>query len=78
MLEQTHKLLLRAEAFNKNAIQPLKQAMNCDEEWQQRHERWKVEAEERDRKLDERVNNLVAAIADLIRRIPPGNLRDAP
>ena len=41
----------------------------------QEQEKRRQEQAERDRAIDERIDKLVSAIGDLIRRIPPQNLR---
>lgn len=66
-LEQMDKLLLRAQVLQQDAIETLERSIKRHDEWQARHE-------EALTKLETRIDNLVGAIADLIRRIPPGNL----
>lgn len=75
-LEQMDKLLLRAQVLQQDAIETLQSTIKRQQQWQERQEQWNREAEQRGGKLDERIERLVNAIADLIRRIPPGNLRD--
>ena len=44
-------------------------------EHEQQHEREVAEQKAKDAALNERIDKLVSAIGDLIRRIPPANLR---
>ena len=67
-LEQMDKLLLRAQVLQQDALEQLQKTVKQHAEWQAR-------AEERDKRLDERIDKLVSSIGDLISRIPPENLR---
>jgi chromosome segregation ATPase len=51
------------------------QLLRQHEDRLQDYEKRRQEQAERDRMLDERIDKLVLAIGDLIRRIPPQNLR---
>jgi hypothetical protein len=66
--EQMDKLLLRAQVLQQSALETLEKSVAG-------LEKWRAEAIDREKRFDERVDKLVASIADLIRRIPPENLR---
>ena len=72
------------------ATQQFEKTQKQHSEWQERHEKQHIqwqerhemqheqsmrEAEDRERRLDQRIDKLVSSIGDLISRIPPENLR---
>jgi hypothetical protein len=78
-LEQEHeefqrdlKMLLTAQVIQKDQIDQLLKAIEI--EGKERREK-DATLEAQNRALDQRVDNLVSSIADLIRRIPPESLR---
>ena len=84
-LEKAHRELEDALIVLTHVETRMSQLVKEQAEYVANHEKRLREAEERDQRhreaeqrLDQRIDNLVSAIADLISRIPPDNLRQQP
>jgi|GraSoiStandDraft_50_1057286.scaffolds.fasta_scaffold2187389_1 limonene-1,2-epoxide hydrolase len=74
-LEKAHKELEDSFIVLTHVETKMSQLLKDQTEYVANHEQRLREQAERDRVLDERIDKLVSAIGDLIRRIPPQNLR---
>ena len=74
-LEKAHKELEDSFIVLTHVETKMSQMLRDQADYVASHEKRLQEQAERDRILDERIDKLVSAIGDLIRRIPPQNLR---
>jgi septal ring factor EnvC (AmiA/AmiB activator) len=74
-LEQMDKLLLRAQVLQQDALEKLEKSVSGLATSMEGYEKRLREAEEREKRLDGRIDKLVSSIADLVSRIPPESLR---